>query len=308
MTTPSIIIKPLKLGEPGVIAEAREMWRYRSLIHTLVRRELKIRYRNSVLGLAWSMINPLVQVFVMTIALGLINGSISRDMSAYLLCAYLPWNFFQSAVLDSSTAVLGQIGLLKKVYFPREIPVIAVVCSNFIHFLLAMCVFVIYRWVLTPIFVGWPGPPPREVFYLPLVILVQFLLTLGVSFFVCAWNVFYEDVKFLVTMMMSFLFWLLPIMYFAENLRYSVKIPAHWQSLAYHLYLANPLAWVITAYKEVLLPPKIIANPGALVGKTALTAPFDIRYFAIALVTSSLLCLAGYVYFNRLKWKFTERP
>ncbi|BDI30364.1 hypothetical protein CCAX7_24150 [Capsulimonas corticalis] len=305
MTTPSIIIKPLKRGEPGLAAEARELWRYRHLIKTLVTRELKVRYKNSTLGIAWSMVSPLVQVFVMTLAVGIIAGTNAKGMSAYILCAYLPWNFFQNAVLDSSGSVLSQLGLLKKVYFPREIPLVAAVCSNFVHFILSLGVFVIYRWVLTPLFVGWPGLPPREVFWLPLIILVQFILTLGVSFFICAWNVFYEDVKFVASMMMSFLFYLLPILYFAENLQYSAKIPARWQWLAYHLYLGNPLAWVITAYKQVLLPAKIISSPGS---PTAMTAPFDYRYFLIALVTSSLICIAGYNYFNGRKWKFTERP
>ncbi|MEO7717535.1 MAG: ABC transporter permease [Capsulimonas sp.] len=305
MTTPSIIIKPLKRGEPGIPAELRELWRYRHLIKTLTIRELKVRYKNSSLGIVWSMSSPLVQVFVMTFAVGLLSGSMAKDISAYILCAFLPWNFFQGAVLDSSTSVLTQLGLLKKVYFPREIPLVAAVCANFIHFILSMLVFVVYRWGLTWLVAGWPGPPPREVFLLPLIILVQFILTLGVSFFVCAWNVFYEDVKFIVTMLLSFMFYLLPILYFAESIRYYPRIPAQWQSLAYHLYLCNPLAWIITAYKEVLLPGKIVSSPGA---PTFITAPFDYRYFSMAFITSTVICIAGYNYFNSRKWKFTERP
>ncbi len=306
MTTASVVITP-QYGGLGMVEEARELGRFRHLIRTLVERDLRVRYKNSVLGVAWTMVNPLIQVFVLTLAVGYILGSGPKNLSAYIFCATLPWTFFSTSVLDSSTAVLAKLGLLKKVYFPREIPLIATVCQNFAQFLISLVVFVLYRWGLTPLLVGWPGAPPREIFWLPVIVLDLFMLTLGVAFFVSAANVFYEDVKFIVTIVMGFLFYLTPIIYFAENVYYSARIGSEMvRWWAYHLYLANPLAWIVTAFKQVFFPQAVISNRGAAV--TVMSAAFDYRYFLLTTIECIALCLAGYAYFNSRKWKFTERP
>ncbi len=286
--------------------ELRELWRFRHLVRALIERDLRVRYKNSVLGVAWTMVNPLIQVFVLTIAIGYILGSGPKNLSAYIFCATLPWTFFQTAVLDSSTAVLVKLPLLKKVYFPREIPLIATVCQNFVQLGISLAVFVLYRWVIAPLWLGWPGLPPREILWLPLVVAQLFLLTLGVSFVVCAANVFYEDVKFIVSTGMTFLFYLVPIIYFPENIFYSPRIPEQWRSLAYHVYLLNPLAWIVTAFRQVFFAPAVISARGA--AHPVASAPFDGRYFAITGLLSVVVCLAGYSYFNSHKWRFTERP
>lgn len=286
--------------------ELGELWRFRHLVRTLVERDLRVRYKNSVLGVAWTMVNPLIQVFVLTIAIGYILGSGPKNLSAYIFCATLPWTFFQTAVLDSSTAVLVKLPLLKKVYFPREIPLIATVCQNFVQLGISLVVFVLYRWVVAPLWLGWPGLPPREIVWLPLLVVQLFALTLGVSFFVCAANVFYEDVKFVVSTGMTFLFYLVPIIYFPENIYYSARIPARWHWLLYHAYLLNPLAWIVTAFRQVFFAPAAISGRGA--AHIVTSAPFDARYFAITGLLSLGICLAGYHYFNSRKWRFTERP
>ena len=287
-----------------IVQELNELWRYRGLIKVLVRRELRLRYKNSVLGVGWSLIAPLVQVFVLTLALYIL-GTGPNSMSAYILCAYVPWMFFQTGIFDSSAILLSQEGLMKKVYFPREIPVIATVTANFIHFLISLGVFVVYRWVVTPILHGWPGLPPPVVFWLPAIIVTEFILVLGISFFVSAWNVFFEDVKFIVTMVVNLLFYLVPIIYFAENIMSSTRIPERYRWWLYHLYLANPIAWIITGFKQTLFGVQNIAPKG----HAAITsAPFDLRYFAIAFMSSLAILVCGYLYFNARKWKFTERP
>ncbi len=293
-------------GSPGLAANLRELWRFRHLVRTLVERDLRVRYKNSVLGIAWTMVNPLIQVVVLTVAIGYILGSGPKNLSAYIFCATLPWTFFQTATLDASTSVLVKLPLLKKVYFPREIPLIATVCQNFVQFGISLAVFVVYRWGLTTLLYGWPGAPPREILWLPVLVLMLFLLTLGVSFFVSAANVFYEDVKFIVATGMTFLFYLVPIIYFPENIFFSARIPARWHWWAYHLYLANPLAWIVTAFRQVFFSPAIISSRGA--PRVVHSAPFDYRYFALAAFLSLAVCLAGYSYFNARKWKFTERP
>ncbi|MDQ2799467.1 MAG: ABC transporter permease, partial [Armatimonadota bacterium] len=221
---PSVVIQA-RPGSLGLVEEVRELWHYRRLVRTLVERDLRVRYKNSVLGIAWTMVNPLVQVFVLTIAISFILGAGPRNLSAFIFCATIPWTFFQTAILDSSTSVLAKLGLLKKVYFPREIPLIAAVCQNFVQFLISLGVFMVYRWGLTPLLNGGNVAPPREILWLPVVIVLLFLLTLGAAFFVATVNVFYEDVKFILTITMGFLFYLLPIIYFAENIMISARLP-----------------------------------------------------------------------------------
>lgn len=304
---PTVIIQA-RSRSLGLAAEAQELWRYRHLVRTLVERDLRIRYKNSVLGIAWTMVNPLIQVFVLTVAISFILGAGPHNLSAFIFCATIPWTFFQTAILDSSTSVLAKLGLLKKVYFPREIPLIASVCQNFVQFFISLVVFLVYRWVLTPLLHGGNVAPPREILWLPVVIALLFLLTLGVAFIVATLNVFYEDVKFILTLTMGFLFYLLPIIYFAENINYAPRLPnATLRWWAYHLYLANPLAWIVTAFKQMFFNVQDISNSTAP-PPHLYSAPFDWRYLLITTVTSIAICLGGYSFFNRHKWKFTERP
>jgi ABC-type polysaccharide/polyol phosphate export permease len=287
----------------------RELYRYRELVLILVRRELRIRYKNSVLGFAWSLVPLILQVIVLSLVVKFIYGAGPRDISAYILCAYLPWNFFQNSLLDGSSSVLMQYGLLKKVYFPREILPIATTLANGIHLLLALGVFLVYRWVFTPLAFGWPGPPPLEILWLPVIVVIDFLLVLGFVFFLSTWNVFDEDVKFIAQSLLNLAFFALPVAWFTEKLYYSDHINAIRPWLGHALtifYNADPISWLISAYRQTLLPQAILAYQKN--GQPIWTAHFDYRYFALALVTSSLTAVAGYAYFNRRKWEFVERP
>lgn len=301
----TVVIKARAAG-PGLRAELAELWQFRHLVRTLVERDLRVRYKNSVLGIAWTMVSPLLQVFVLTIAIGYILDSGPKNLSAYIFCATIPWTFFQTAILDSSTSVLAKMSLLKKVYFPREIPLIATVCQNFVQFLISLGIFMVYRWVLTPLLHGGNTAPPLAILWLPVLTADLFLLTLGAAFFVATANVFYEDIKFIITLVMGFLFYLLPVFYFAENVVYSPRIPVKLQSLVYHLYLVNPLAWLITAFKQVFFGKAVISNVKAI--PILYSATFDWRYLVLATATSIFICLWGYSFFNSHKWKFTERP
>ena len=310
MTPPSsTVLIQARTSAPSLRAELGELWSYRHLVRTLVERDLRVRYKNSVIGIAWTMINPLIQVLVLTIAIGYILGSGPPNLSAYIFCATIPWTFFQTAIMDSSTSVLAKLGLLKKVYFPREIPLIATVCQNFVQLLISLAIFMLYRWVLTPLLHGGNVAPPLVIFWLPLLVADLFLLTLGAAFFVATANVFYEDVKFIITLVMGFLFYLMPVIFFAENIVYSPRIPVHFQVWAYRLYLfylTNPLAWLITAFKQVFFGRAVISNVGAPL--ILYSAVFDWRFLVLTTITSVLTCLWGYSFFNSHKWKFTERP
>src|ERR1017187_4349351 len=124
--------------------ELRELFKYRDLLRQLVMRDLKVRYKNSVLGFFWSLANPMIQVATITIVFKYVMPLNIPNYSAYLLVAFLPWMFFQMTLLDSSQVILLHRDLLRKVYFPREVLPLSVVVSNLIHFLLAMVIFFAY--------------------------------------------------------------------------------------------------------------------------------------------------------------------
>jgi ABC-type polysaccharide/polyol phosphate export permease len=298
------VIRATRTGELGLIAESKELLRYRHLVKTLVERELRSRYKNSVLGIGWSLVSPIVQVIILTFVLRHIMATGPANLSIFIMCGMIPWWFFQSCVLDSATAVLGRIPLIKKVYFPREILLISSVCQNFVNFAITVVVFIVYRWIVTPIFFGWPGPPPLAILWFPLVTIFLLLFTMGISFFICTANVFFEDVKYITAIMTSMFFYLLPIMYFAENIVYTPGIQSsHLRDWGYHIYLGVPLVWFVTAFKQMFCGVALISA-----GSNQVSAPFDVRYMAINGVLSVLVFIAGYSCFNKYKWRFAERP
>ena len=296
-----------------MLNDLRELWGSRELILMLVRRDLRVRYKNSALGFLWSLAPLLLQTLVISVVVKRIYGVGPHDLTAYVLCAYIPWNFMQVALLDGASSVLVQYQLLKKVYFPRETLPIAAVLSNLVHLLLAIGVFFVYRYVLTPLVFGWPGPPPLAVLCLPLLVVVAFFLVLGITFFTSAMNVFHEDVKFIIQSLLNLAFFALPIAWFTEQLFYSKSIPARWHHPLTVLYNAFPVSWLISAFRQALLPradigPTVPLPGGGVHHVVILTAPFDLRYLLLSLVTSLSLAVAGYAYFNRRKWDFVERP
>ena len=272
-----------------MLKEFAEVIRYRELLYNLVVRDLKIRYKNSVLGFFWSLVNPLLQVATITIVFKYILHTSGRDYSAYLLCAFLPWMFFQMSVLDASSSILFHSDLVKKTYFPREILPASIVLSNLVHFVLALGVFFVYRMAIGgQITVSW--------LLLPVVVLIQVMLNLGVAFFVSCLNVFYEDIKYLATVVLNLLYFALPIMYMVEQVRNSERIPGPLVTLLYYI---NPLPLLLTAYRKILLPPYNFENIHDI--------PLNYWYLALAAVTSFIIFIAGYAFFNSRKWSFAER-
>lgn len=287
--------------------DLRELWQYRRLISVLAARQLRLRYKNSAIGVVWSLIIPCVQAFAMTFAVGFILNSGPRNMGSFVFCALLPWTFFTNAVLDGSSSVLTYQDLLKKVYMPREVMPISTVLSNLFHFAMAMIVFLVFRYGLTTLFSGWPGWPPLAILWFPVVLAILMAFTLGVTFFLCAWTTFYEDVKYLVSTGMNLLYYFVPIIYFAENIYYSTRVePARLRHTLYYVYLLNPMAWVVTAFKQMFFGRQVISNRTA--GAIYQSAPFDWRLCAVTGVVSVVFLVAGYLHFNHMKWKFTERP
>ncbi len=289
----------------GIVETFRELWLYRSMLVLFVKRSLRMRYKNSKVGMLWSAVFPFVQVFVISLVIGRVLGSGPSNLSAFMMCAFLPWMFFNTAVLDASSSILGHMPMIQKVYIPREILPLSTVLANLIHMMIALVVFLVYRYVFTTAAFGWPGLPPKEVLLLPVLILIQTMFICGLSLVLCVWTTFYEDVKYLIQVTLSIYFYSLPIMYFAENIFFSPRIPEAWRYKLYHLYLLMPMTWNVVAFKQAFFERQNIAGPNQ---PMTISAPFDYRLLAYSAAMSLVMLLVGMAYFNKMKWKFTERP
>lgn len=286
-----------------MVAELKELWRFRELLWTMVEREIRIRYKNSVGGFLWSLINPLVTVLVMTVVFKYLVGNQTENFAAYILAAYLPYMFFQFAVMDAAQSILVSLPLLRKIYFPREILPLAIILSNFIHFALALAVFFAFLLV---VYLIHPGVWPFQIttLWLPVLLVVNLALAAGVGLAVAALNTFYEDVKYIVGVILYLMFFLSPIMYFSENVRYSSALQGPMGDLVYRLYHLNPIAALATAYRKVLLAPQAVYVEGRKVPPL----PMDWGNFAVVSLICFAVLVGGYALFNRLKWRFVERP
>jgi len=295
----------------SLLTELKELWRFRELLIILVQRDLYVRYKNTVLGFAWSLVNPLLQVLVITVVLKIIMRVDIPNYSAYIFCAFLPWSFFQLGLLDASTSLLFHERLIRKVYFPREVIPLSLVISNFIHFALATLVFLIYMAVLP--FVLWPFTHPHRfeialqptLVLAPVVMLIQFLLVGGLALFISATNLFFEDVRYLLTVGLSILYYAVPVIYFPEFLAQTNALPPRLRDAVYTVYMLNPLAALISTFRKWILVPTQFSTFNI---KTEGMTWIDYWFLAAAAVSSLLIALAGYAYFNRRKWKFAERP
>ncbi|MCU0316980.1 MAG: ABC transporter permease [Fimbriimonadaceae bacterium] len=291
-----------------MLSELKELWRFRELLLAMVERELRIRYKNSALGVLWSLLNPLLTVVVMWFVLKTVMQNNTDNISAYILAGYLPFLFFQMAILDSAQSVLAALPVVKKVYFPREILPLASVISNLIHFVLALAVYLIYALILWGVTGFKDFPVKYNVLFLPVLLLVHVCLVGGVSFIVSALNVFYEDVKYVVSVLMYLMFFLTPVMYFSETVFYAMKKWGAAQELGFFLYHLNPVATLITAYRKTLVAPGKIQVLDDGVATQVSPLAFNWLHFGIAVVFSVAILILGYSLFNKLKWRFVERP
>lgn len=286
-----------------MVENLHELWRFRDLLRQLVLRELRVRYKNSVLGFFWSIIPPLLQVLVFSFFVKTALNAQAKNYSPYLLCGLIPWTFVTNAALDSSQSILVNFGIIKKVYLPREVIPIAIIISNFIHYLLGWAVYFVAFLVVLPFFDR--GIPFRTtLLWFPLITIVALLFTTGLSLWVAALNVFYDDVKFILQTSFNLLIFLLPVIYPTEVFHEKSFVVAHpW---LFHLFMLNPVTAVIDTYRKTLLMPVPQGSFG-IKGIPRLMDPAHWAYFGGAAILSLLFAYSGYWYFNKRKWQFVER-
>lgn len=214
----------------------KELYAYREMIISLVRRDLKGRYKGSVLGFMWTFINPLLQLVVYTLVFSVILRNDIEDFYLYLFVALVPWIFFSTSVSGGSGCIWSQQDLVKKIYFPREVLPISFVTSQFINMLLSLLV------VLIIIIITGKGLNPVALLYMPAVMAIEYFLALGMALITSAVTVYIRDLEYLLGIITMAWQFLTPIMYPIE------LVP---DSLMPIFYL-NPMTPVIIAYRDIL--------------------------------------------------------
>ena len=269
----------------------RELINYRFLLQNLVVRDLKVRYKNSILGVVWSLLNPLLLMIVFslvfTVALG--NNDI-RQYSVFILVGLIPWNFFSSAVQTGTVSIIANATLVKKIYFPRELLTTSAVMVQLVNFgfsLIILVFFLYFSGIGLTVHALW----------VPLLLITQILFILGLALMLSAINVFYRDVMMILDFVLLALFFLTPIVYPLDNFGASVTMLGLTFDPAQVMRWFNPMASIIDGYRTVLWGT--MSSPGPV----SMFPPYLLRTF----VTSLIVFCVGYVIFLRTEIWFGEK-
>lgn len=252
--------------------------RYRGLIQSLVARELKARYRGSVLGFFWSFFNPLLLLLVYTFVFNHVleqRNEYAQPYALFLFCGLLPWTWFSTSLNESAGVLISGGNLIKKVLFPAEILPIVNVLANMVHFLLGLPILAL--------FMIWSGKPlhPTQLAWFPVVLLVQLVLTLGFALIISALTVHFRDIRDILSNLLTVWFFVTPIIYPWQEAPASIKP---------YLNL-NPFMHLAVSYQEILF----------------FEGPFGhLRLLLLLGVISVVFFLAGYFLFDRLRDTFAE--
>ena len=251
----------------------KELYHYRELLKTNVKKDIRGKYKGSFLGILWSFINPLLQVLVYALVFPYIMKVETENYLIFLICGIIPWTWFVTSISQGTTSITNNANLIKKVYFPREILPISVVTSGLINFLIS-CLIILIFVLLGGLGISW------HLIFLPFIIIIQYLFTLALIFVLSAINVYVKDVEYIVSFIINMLFYATPILYTTEMF----SGPILW------IFRLNPLAHLINAYRDVFYVHHIpnLVNLGILLG------------------ISILLVVICYIIFKKLEKRFAE--
>ncbi len=231
----------------GFVPTVKDIWLYRELLGNLIRKELKVKYKDSVLGFVWSLLMPLVQLAVYWLVIGKFLGAGAiPTYGVYIFCGLATWTLFSDVLSSSTTSVVFNSGLVKKVYFPRELFPLAATGSAVVNFGFQLVILVVADIIAGISTDKWP-----DVVNLPLPILGLIVLVVwaaGLGLLLSAANVFLRDVEHLIGVVLMLWFWVTPIIY---NVTRVNKTLPHW---VYQLYLANPMASVVFSFQAFFWP------------------------------------------------------
>lgn len=258
----------------------REIYEYRQMIFGLVKRDLRGRYKGSVLGFLWTFLNPLLQLLVYTFLFSTILRSDVEKYYLHLFVALIPWMFFAASVQAGAGCVLNQSGLITKIYFPREVLPITHVTSQFMNMLYAFIV------VLAVVFLSGVRPSIVALLQLPLIMIIEYCLALGLTMIISAVTVYVRDLEYIMSIVIMAWQFLCPIVYSIDM----VKDLAAGKPILLQIYMLNPMTPVVLAFRDILYYGK----------------PADLSTLWLAVVLSVICLVAGFGIFGKLKRRFAE--
>lgn len=251
----------------------KEIYEYRQLLKSNVRKEIRGKYKGSFLGVLWSFVNPLLATLVYALVFPFLLKGSQPHYITFIVVAILPWNWFTTVIALGTTSVMGNGDILKKVYFPRHILPLSVNISGMINFLISCLIIAIFL-----IFSGIGFSP--YILFLPVIIIIQFLILQGIIFITSAINVYVRDLEYIINFLVQLLFYGTPILYSMD------MFPAKVQTI---LGL-NPMATVINSYRDIFFYKQ---------------CP-DLKSLLIVFIFSVVIFLIGSKVFKKLQKGFAE--
>lgn len=257
----------------------REIYDYRQMIFSLVKKDLRGRYKGSVLGFLWTFINPLLQLVVFTLVFSIIMRASYEQYYLFLFVALVPWMFFASSIQDGSISILKDKDMVKKIYFPREVSPIATVTSGFVNMLLTFIVIFIV------LIISGRGINFLAILCLPVVMIVEYILCMGAALIVSALTVYFRDLQYILGIVVMALQYLTPVMYGMDMIE-QADVPSY----CLFFFNLNPMTPIIAIYRQILYYKQVP----------------DMTTLLYALVLGIVFVVVGYFGFNKLQKGFAE--
>lgn len=256
-----------------MLKRIKELYFYRQFLKTSVKKEFRGKYKKSFLGILWSFINPLLQLLIYALVFPYILRIHEENYVMFLFSALIPWNFFATIISQSTSVIVGNGGILKKVYFPREILPISIVISGAINFLIS-CIIIFAALLISGMGIT------VNVLWLPAILLVQCIITLAICFVLSALTVFIRDLEYFINVLLQLWMYVTPVIYKIE------MIP---EKLA-KLFRINPMVEIINAYRDIFYYQ---------------TMP-NLKALGILAIIGIVTMFIGYWIFKKLEKKFAE--
>lgn len=252
----------------------KNLYEYREMIRSLVKRDLGGRYKNSVLGFFWTFLNPLFQLIIYTMVFTIIIPMDIENYYIHLFVALVPWIFLSSCMTGGARVILDQQDMVKKIYFPREILPISFTTSQFINMLLSMLV------IFVVVIVSGHGVSGYALLFLPWILAVQYMFCLGIVLFSCTVTVYLRDMEMVLGIVAFGWMYLSPVIY------PEAYVPEKYQGL----YYLNPMSSIISSYRKILYYKE---SP-------------DVSHMIMASAVSVGVMICGILVFRRFQRHFVE--
>jgi len=248
---------------------------YHELLFNLVHREISQRYKQSILGYAWVILNPLFQLLVLSFVFSTIFrvSSFNVPYIVFLLVGLLPWNFFSLSLSSSANSLVGNASLITKIYFPREILVLATILAKMVDFFYSCLVLVFF-------FFFYHLPFNIQTLWVIPILFIQLIFTISLSLLIASFNLFYRDIQYLLNLIVSLWFYLTPIIYPIEQFPEKYRF----------VFALNPMSVIINAYRQTVLGG---GQP-------------NLQSLGIAAFVSVILFIISYLIFKKSEGKFAD--